>query len=168
MMASSAGIAPVLAYVAIGSNLSNPLEQVRLGIKAVAALTGCQMVKFSGLYSSPPMGGKDQSDYVNAVMAVETTFLPMQLLRELQAIEIRHGRVKAERWGARTLDLDLLLYGDERIEVPKLTVPHVGIAERAFVLYPLSEIAPHVTIPGKGKVSVLLQQCPRSGLDRIA
>ncbi len=167
-MASSAGVAPVVAYVAIGSNLSDPQEQVRLGIKAVAALAGCQMVKFSGLYGSSPMGRKEQPNYVNAVMAVETTFSPMQLLRELQAIEIRHGRVKVVRWGARTLDLDLLLYGDERIEVPELTVPHVGIAERAFVLYPLSEIAPHVTIPGKGKVSVLLQQCPRSGLDRIA
>jgi 2-amino-4-hydroxy-6-hydroxymethyldihydropteridine diphosphokinase len=167
-MASSAGVAPVVVYVAIGSNLSNPQEQVRLGIKAVAALAGCRMVKFSGLYGSPPMGRKDQPDYVNAVMAVETIFSPMQLLGELQAIEIRHGRVKVERWGARTLDLDLLLYGEERIEVPELTVPHVGIAERAFVLYPLSEIAPHVTIPGKGKVSVLLQQCPRSRLDRIA
>jgi 2-amino-4-hydroxy-6-hydroxymethyldihydropteridine diphosphokinase len=103
------------------------------------------------------MGPQDQPDYVNAVMAVETDLTPLELLRALQAIENQHGRVRiGARWGARTLDLDLLLYGDQLINHPDLTVPHSGITERAFVLYPLHEIAPQLIIPNKGKLVDLL------------
>ena len=113
------------------------------------------------------MGPQDQPDYVNAVMAVATTLAPLELLRGLQGIENNHGRIRGERWGARTLDLDILLYGDNIIALPDLTVPHSGLTERAFVLYPLYEIAPQLTIPNKGKLIDLLANCPLAGLKKL-
>ena len=113
------------------------------------------------------MGPQDQPDYVNAVMAVATDLSPIELLRALQVIENSHGRVRGERWGSRTLDLDILLYGDQIIALPDLTVPHIGLTERAFVLYPLYEIAPQLIIPNKGRLVDLLKNCPLAGLTRL-
>jgi 2-amino-4-hydroxy-6-hydroxymethyldihydropteridine diphosphokinase len=114
------------------------------------------------------MGPQDQPDYVNAVMAVETCLTPVDLLHCLQHIEKKHGRVRlGERWGARTLDLDVLIYGESILDLPELTVPHIGIAERSFVLYPLYEIAPQLLIPGKGIVADLIANCPLAGLERL-
>jgi 2-amino-4-hydroxy-6-hydroxymethyldihydropteridine diphosphokinase len=147
----------VIAYIGLGSNLEHPAEQIASARTAIAALVHVTEHAFSSLYHSPPMGPQDQPDYVNAVMAVETDLTPLELLRALQAIENQHGRVRiGARWGARTLDLDLLLYGDQLINHPDLTVPHSGITERAFVLYPLHEIAPQLIIPNKGKLVDLL------------
>ncbi len=155
------------AYIGLGSNLQNPIEQIHLARAAIAVLDHTKEQGFSGLYQSPPMGPQDQPDYVNAVMAVTTELSPIELLRALQTIENTHGRVRSERWGARTLDLDILLYGDQLIELPDLTVPHLGLTERAFVLYPLYEIAPELVIPSKGKLVDLLANCLLAGLKRL-
>jgi len=159
----------VIAYIGLGSNLENPAGQIQSAHAAIAGLAGVEELAFSSLYHSSPMGPQDQPDYVNAVMAVTTVLPAMDLLRNLQRIEHEHGRVrKGERWGARTLDLDLLVYGQQQIDLPELTVPHVGIAERAFVLYPLYEIAQELLVPGKGHIAELVKNCPLNGLKRLA
>jgi 2-amino-4-hydroxy-6-hydroxymethyldihydropteridine diphosphokinase len=161
-------MAPVIAYIGLGSNLATPVAQIKSARAAIASIEGVQELAFSSLYHSLPMGPRDQPDYVNAVMCVATGLLPMDLLRCLQNIENSQGRVrKAERWGARTLDLDILIYGDQEIDLPDLTVPHKGLAERSFVLYPLFEIAPHILVPGQGAIADLLAKCPLSGLKRM-
>lgn len=158
----------VIAYIGLGSNLQNPSNQIHSARNAIVTLSGVEEQGFSSLYRSTPMGPQDQPDYVNAVMAVATNLSPIELLRALQTIENSHGRVRGERWGARTLDLDILLYGEQVIELPDLTVPHTGLTERAFVLYPLYEIAPQLIIPHKGKLIDLLANCPLAGLTRLA
>ena len=158
-----------VAYIGLGSNLITPEAQIKAARLAINALDNVQESAFSSLYRSPPMGPQDQPDYVNAVMAVETDLSPMVLLRCLQKIELDQGRVrKDERWGARTLDLDILVYGEQIIDQPDLIVPHYGLAERAFVLYPLREIAPTLQIPGKGAIADLVSRCPLAGLERLA
>jgi 2-amino-4-hydroxy-6-hydroxymethyldihydropteridine diphosphokinase len=161
-------IAPVIVYIGLGSNLAEPVAQIKSARNAIASITGVQELAFSSLYRSLPMGPQDQPDYVNAVMCVATGLLPVDLLRCLQSIEQEHGRVrKGERWGARTLDLDVLIYGDQEIDLPDLTVPHKGLAERSFVLYPLFEIAPQLLVPGMGPIADLVVKCPLSGLRRL-
>lgn len=158
----------VIAFIGLGSNLADPVSQIKSARKACGNLPGVQELAFSGLYRSPPMGPQDQPDYVNAVMSVAAGLGAIELLRALQDIERNQGRVRiGERWGARTLDLDLLIYGDQQIDQPDLIVPHPGIAERAFVLYPLYEIAPELVVPGKGRVTDLIAKCPLNGLVRI-
>jgi len=159
----------VIVYIGLGSNLATPVAQIKEAKQAINALSGIQETAFSSLYRSPPMGPQDQPDYVNAVMAVETDLPALELLRCLQKIELDHGRVrKDERWGARTLDLDILLYGEQIINQPDLIVPHYGMAERAFVLYPLQEIAPAIQVPSLGDISILVEHCPLDGLVRLA
>lgn len=158
----------IIAYIGLGSNLADPMGQIKLARTACAALSGVQELAFSSLYHSPPMGGGNQPDYVNAVMAVATGLTAIGLLRALQGIEYDQGRVRTgERWGARTLDLDLLMYGDQQIEQTDLTIPHPGMADRAFVLYPLFEIAPELVVPGKGRIADLIAVCPLNGLKRM-
>jgi 2-amino-4-hydroxy-6-hydroxymethyldihydropteridine diphosphokinase len=153
------------AYIGLGSNLESPAAQIKSARMSILRLPSIEERAFSNLYASAPMGPQDQPEYVNAVMVIGTDLPPLELLYALQTIEKAHGRVRGnQRWGARTLDLDLLLYGDEQIDLPELTVPHPGIAERPFVLYLLLECAPDLVIPGKGKASELLTQCPRKGL----
>jgi 2-amino-4-hydroxy-6-hydroxymethyldihydropteridine diphosphokinase len=159
---------PVVAYIGLGGNLGDAAERLRSARRAIDAIAGVREVAFSSLYRSAPMGPADQPEYVNAVMAVATTLAPLELLRELQAVEAAFGRVRiGERWGPRTLDLDILLYGSEILSGERLTVPHYGLAEREFVLYPLQEIAPDLEIPGKGRLADLVRQCPRRGLSVI-
>ncbi len=145
----------VLAAIGLGSNLNDPAGQVRAALSALAALPESELVAASSLYRNPPMGPQDQPDYVNAVALLRTALEPLPLLAELQAIERRQGKRFLRHWGPRTIDLDLLLYGDRRIREPRLTVPHPGLHERAFVLYPLAEIAPDLMVPGKGRVKDL-------------
>jgi 2-amino-4-hydroxy-6-hydroxymethyldihydropteridine diphosphokinase len=158
-----------IAYIGLGSNLATPEAQINTARNAITDLPGVSEVAFSSLYRSPPMGPQDQPDYINAVMAIKTDLSAIELLRCLQQIELDHGRVrKDERWGARTLDLDILLYGQQIIDQPDLIVPHYGLAERAFVLYPLQEIAPELEVPGKGEMAELLASCPLDGLVRLS
>ena len=160
--------APVIAYIGLGSNLDEPVAQIKSARTAIVLMPDVQELAFSSLYHSSPMGPQDQPDYVNAVMCVATGLSPMDLLRCLQNIEQEHGRVrKGERWGARTLDLDVLIYGDQEIDLPDLNVPHKGLAERSFVLYPLFEIAPQLLVPGMGPIADLIAKCPLYGLRRL-
>jgi len=161
---------PATAYIGLGGNLDDSLALLASARHAIASLPGLRETAFSSFYRSAPMGPADQPDYVNAVMAVETALPPHDLLKDLQQIEQSHGRVRTGlRWGPRTLDLDILLYGEAQIQDETLTVPHAGLAGREFVLYPLAEIAPPgLDIPGKGKLADLLAACPLRGLLRIA
>jgi len=155
------------AYIGLGSNLGNPQIQVVSAQQELAKLPQTQLIAASSLYKSPPMGPQDQPDYINAVVGLETNLSPNDLLDHLQKIEQQHGRVKQRHWGERTLDLDILLYGQQQIEEEHLQVPHKGIAERAFVLYPLAEIAPELVIPKFGNIEKLLTLCPQDGLERL-
>jgi len=158
----------VIAYIGLGSNLENPSRQINSARLAIASLSPLKEEAFSSLYQSPPLDSSEQPDYVNAVMAVTTYLSPIDLLHTLQSIENNHGRIRlGKRWSARTLDLDVLLYGDLVINTPELTVPHIGLTQRAFVLQPLYEIAPQLTIPDKGKLVDLLANCPLTGLKRL-
>ncbi len=160
--------AVIRAYVGLGSNLDDPQAQLRRALQALTEIPQTQLVSHSGLYRSAPLGGFDQPDYLNAVAALDTQLSAPALLAELQAIEQRQGRLRgAQRWQARTLDLDLLLYGDMQLQDAELTVPHPGLPERAFVLYPLQEIAPDLVIPGLGELSALIAQCPRADLQYL-
>lgn len=154
----------VEAYIGLGSNLEDPVRQIESALVELGQMPFSQLLARSSLVFSKPLGAKSQPDYVNAVAKIETALNPDQLLARLQRIEHEHGRVRSERWGPRTLDLDLLLYGDQRIQQPHLTVPHPGMAQRAFVLVPLLEIEPRLQIPGLGSLSTLLRQLPKDAL----
>lgn len=157
-----------VAYIGLGSNLDDPLQQLRTAARELADLAGIRDTRLSPLYASHPVGPQDQPDYINAVMQVHTRLSPLDLLKQLQAIENRHGRLRSIRWGARTLDLDLLLYDNLLLNQPGLVVPHMELANRAFVLYPLADIAPaDLQIAGKGSLTGLLAACPADGLRRI-
>ena len=147
------------AYIGIGSNLDSPRNQVEQAISSIAQLDDCFLAAKSSLYRSAPMGSLDQPDYLNAVVAIMTVLTSRTLLEKLQEIERDQGRTRdGERWGPRTLDLDLLVHGNTVIAEPDLSVPHPGLAERNFVLLPFAEIAPHVVVPGLGRISELCQK----------
>ncbi len=156
-------------YIGLGSNLATPLAQLRQALKALAALPGTRLAATSSFYLSDPLGPPDQPRYVNAVAALDTDLAPLELLDALQAIEQAQGRVrKDERWGPRTLDLDILLYGERLIDEPRLTVPHYHLHARAFVLYPLAEIAsPTLQLADGRTLAALLEACPFAGLERL-
>ena len=159
----------VEACIGLGSNLDDPRQQVSTALKELRRLPYSQFKAESSLYRSGPMGPADQPDYVNAVAVVQTLLTPHALLDALLGIEQQHGRVRgATRWGPRTLDLDLLVYGDRLIEDARLRVPHPGIAERAFVVLPLSEVAPGLKVPGKGAIETLASQVERGGIQRLS
>jgi len=157
------------AYVGIGSNLDEPQRQVETTFPRLAGLPGTRLIARSSLYQSPPFGGIEQPDFVNAVAALLTTLAPGELLGELQALEQQAGRTRnGPRWGPRVLDLDLLVYAGRRFDEPGLVVPHPGIAERNFVLLPLGEIAPQLVIPGLGPVSGIPIDASESSISRIS
>ena len=150
----------IQAYIGLGSNLNDPVQQVQAALAALSDIPETRCVRHSSLYRSAPLGQADQPDYINAVAMLDTHLSARQLLTELQAMERIHGRVRgAERWGPRTLDLDMLLYGDMQLESEELTVPHPRLAERSFVLYPLCEIAPDLEIHALGGVQQLMAAC---------
>ncbi len=159
---------PARAYIGIGSNLGDPIRQVRRAFQALNGIlaTGCAVQ--SPLYRTVPVGGPPaQPDYINAVAALDTGLTPHQLLLALQTLELAQGRTRGVRWGARTLDLDLLLYDRLTSDDPWLTLPHPRLHERAFVLYPLHDIAPNLTIPGHGSLTELLACCPSHAIARL-
>lgn len=144
---------PVRAYVGLGGNVGVAEDTLRAAIRALDALPSTRLVRASRLYRTPAWGRVEQPDFVNAVAAIDTALAPRALLDSLLGIERAHGRerdAEARRWGPRTLDLDLLLYGDASIDESGLHVPHPHLHERAFVLVPLCEIAPEAVIPGHG------------------
>ncbi|MBS3786223.1 MAG: 2-amino-4-hydroxy-6-hydroxymethyldihydropteridine diphosphokinase [Gammaproteobacteria bacterium] len=152
-------------YIGIGSNLAEPVQQVKAGFNALAGLPQTTLLQTSRLYGNPPMGPVPQPDYVNAVAAIDTGYAPDVLLQALKAIENQAGRdLNGQRWGPRPLDLDILLYGDSQYRSDTLSIPHPGMPERAFVLYPLAEIAPELMIPGMGLLSDLIKKVDGSGM----
>lgn len=153
------------AYIGLGSNLADPAKQIQSAVKQVAATESSAITALSSLYFSRPMGPQDQPDYMNAVLALTTDLAPLALLDALQAIENKAGRVRKDnRWGPRILDLDILLYDQQVINTERLIVPHYGMKTREFVLLPLVEIAPSLTLPCGDKVSQLSQQIESNGL----
>ncbi|MDY0927367.1 2-amino-4-hydroxy-6-hydroxymethyldihydropteridine diphosphokinase [Pantoea trifolii] len=152
-------------YLALGSNLADPLHQVDAALAALDAIPHTTRIATSSLYRTPPYGPPDQPDYLNAVVELETTLEADALLDHTQRIELEHGRVrKAERWGPRTLDLDIMLFGNETISKPRLTVPHYDMHNRAFMLVPLLEIAPQLTLPNGQALSAILARLNRSAI----
>lgn len=158
----------VVVWIGLGSNLGDPAKQVNTAVASLDRLPQSRLLACSGLYRSAPMGPQDQPDYINAVAGVETALPAEVLLENLQSIEQAHARVRGEHWGPRTLDLDILLYGDEIIKTQRLTVPHPGIADRNFVLAPLAELAPQLSVPGLSTVQVLRDAVSNEGLERVA
>ena len=147
-----------VAYVGLGSNLDGPEKHVRQAMAQIQEIPEVAVTAMSSLYVSPPQGPQDQPDFVNAVARLETTLPANILLEYLQEIETKHGRIRERHWGPRTLDLDLLTYGDMTIEQEHLTVPHSQLSSRAFVLYPMMEIDGQLEIPGQGRVADLVLQ----------
>lgn len=151
------------AYVGIGSNLDSPASQVEQALTRLAAIPDTILTARSGLYRSAPVGPAGQPDFINAAAALLTRLSAPALLGQLQAIETAQGRVRnGERWGPRCLDLDLLVYSSHTMKTPDLELPHPRIAERNFVLLPLSEIAAHVVVPGLKSVQALAADVSRN------
>ena len=154
-------------YIGMGSNLAAPEQQLRNAIEALAQLPGTTVAGVSAFYQSDSLL-PGQPRYTNAVAALDSCLAPLELLDALQAIENDQGRERLERWGPRTLDLDILLYGDRLIDEPRLQVPHYQMHLRAFVLYPLAELAPAtLQLPDGRRLSDLLAACPFVGLERM-
>jgi len=156
-----------LAYIGLGSNLEDPLAQVTGAFVELAELPLTSLIARSSLYSSHAVG-PEQPDYINAVALLDTQLAPLALLDALQAIEQAHRRVRIQHWGPRTLDLDLLLYGDQIIEEERLNVPHPYLTQRSFVLYPLADITPNLHLPDGTPLADLLSRCPADGLLRLS
>lgn len=155
-------------YIGLGSNLAEPLRQLQGALKALAQLPHTVLAGCSSFYSSDPLGPPDQPRYVNAVAALDTTLEPLHLLDALQAIELDQGRErKDERWGPRTLDLDILVFGQRLLNEPRLQVPHYHMHARPFVLYPLAELAPTLQLADGRQLTDLLAACPFEGLERL-
>lgn len=157
-----------LAYVALGSNLGNPRQQLLDAMAALANLPGTRLLQRSRLYRTPPWGMLEQPPFINAAVELDTALSPHALLDAMLAIEQRAGRVRAERNGPRTLDLDLLHVDGVQLDDPQLTLPHPRMAERAFVLLPLHDIAPTLRLPGQATVAELLARLDLTGCERVA
>ncbi|HWQ39645.1 MAG TPA: 2-amino-4-hydroxy-6-hydroxymethyldihydropteridine diphosphokinase [Burkholderiales bacterium] len=157
----------VVAFIGIGANLDDPIGKVRIALNEIDRLPATRVVRRSSLYRTAPVGYNDQPEFINAVAEVLTELEPRQLLDMLLAIEARHGRVRGARNAPRTLDLDVLLFGDRILTEPELSVPHPRMHERAFVLVPLAEIAPHASIPGHGSAAELAARVARHGVTLV-
>lgn len=154
-------------YIGLGSNLADPAAQLRSALARMEEIPQTQVQGCSSFYASAPIGPGEQPDYVNAVACLETQLTAEMLLDALQAIESLHGRERTLRWGARTLDLDILLYGDETLNTVRLSVPHPRMAERNFVLEPLLELAPDLCMPDGTPLQSLLARCTPNRLHRL-
>jgi 2-amino-4-hydroxy-6-hydroxymethyldihydropteridine diphosphokinase len=154
-------------YIGLGSNLADPAEQLRSALKALARLPDSELVGVSSFYVSDSLL-PGQPRFTNAVAALDSSLTPLTLLDALQAIELDQGRERHERWGPRTLDLDILLFGDRVIDEPRLKVPHYHMQARPFVLYPLAELAPDLRLADGRELPLLLADCPFKGLERLS
>jgi len=156
------------ACIGLGSNLGDPVRQLESAMRELARLPDTRLAVRSSLYRSRPVGPQDQPEFVNAVVRLETALTAFTLLHHMQAIENKHDRQRGgQRWGPRTLDLDLLLYGDEVVDTEELQVPHPEMRRRGFVLQPLLEIAPDTVIPGSGAVRELIKGVDTTDLLRL-
>ena len=162
----------IIVYIGLGSNLggdhASPKQNIVSAIDALGGIQSTQMISVSSLYESKPVGPQDQGNYINAVVKLETNLDAIELLDNLQAIENAHGRERKQHWGPRTLDLDILLFGDHIIHDERLTIPHPEICHRSFVLVPLAEIEPECIIPEKGLVTDLVLKVDQTELKLIS
>ena len=156
------------AYIGLGSNLEQPADQLARAITALAALPATTLVAQSPFYASRPVGPQDQPDFVNGAVLLSTELDAHSLLDHLQAIEQAHGRERLRHWGPRTLDLDLLVFGNQSIQDARLTVPHAELANRDFVLQPLLDLTPDLLLPDGRTVRDLRLQCPDNNLRKLA
>jgi len=156
------------AFIALGSNLQDPVAQVTRACAKLAELPGTRLVRQSSLYRTTPVGYDDQPDFINAVAEIATVLEPPMLLQALQALESGFGRERSFANAPRVLDLDLLFYDDRVMRTPDLILPHPRMHERGFVLFPLAEIAPDLEIPGRGRVDRLLQHCLNQGVEKLS
>ena len=156
------------SYIGLGSNLDQPVDQLTEALVELSAQAHTQVIAQSSLYRSAPVGPQDQPDFVNAVALLETRLSPIELLDFLQSIEQAHQRKRIQHWGPRTLDLDILLFNNEVINQPRLSVPHPFMKERGFVLQPLFEIDPQCALPCGTSVDELIKQCDVSDLVRLS
>jgi len=156
------------AWLGLGSNLQQPVSQLKDALRRLGQLEGTEISEVSGFYRTPPWGDDQQDDFINAVVRIETDLGPVPLLHALQGIENEMGRQRSgRRWGPRLIDIDLLLYGDQQLHSEELELPHPRMHERAFVLIPLCELDKTVTIPGHDVAELLLQQLDCSGIFRL-
>ena len=155
------------AFIALGANLGDPVATIRAAFEALNELPESRLLACSELYRTAPVGMTGQPEFVNAAARIETTLAPEALLDALLAIEHRFGRIRAERNGPRTLDLDILLYDDLVIDTPRLTLPHPRLHLRAFVLYPLADLAPDLALPGRGTLAAWLPAVANQGICRL-
>ena len=160
-----------MAYIGLGSNLDHPPRQIRNAMHALDDLPRTRVVEDSGLFLSkpmvPPAGPITQPDYYNAVAKIETQLGAYELLEQLQQIERAQHRKRREHWGPRTIDLDILMFDDLQINSERLSLPHPGITQREFVLYPLRNIDDSLEIPGRGMLNDLIEHCPQNGLQYL-
>jgi 2-amino-4-hydroxy-6-hydroxymethyldihydropteridine diphosphokinase len=161
---------PEAVYIGLGANLDNPRRHVEHAAAALAGLPASRLEQVSRLFRTAPLGPADQPDYINAAARLVTRLPPRALLGALQAIERAHGRVRdGTRWGPRTLDLDILLFGSRHSAWTGLTLPHPEVHRRAFVLVPLAEVAPaELDVPGQGRLDALLAAVPKDGVEPLA
>jgi len=157
-----------VCYIGLGSNLNDPVYQVQRALGRLGEIPQTVINAYSDLFQSTPTGPQDQPDFINAVACISTSLEPVTLLAALKQIEQDFGRQPVEHWGPRVIDLDILLYGDQMIDTNTLKVPHPCIADRAFVVHPLSQIAPDLIVPGIGAVPVLLQQHTVEAVTKVA
>lgn len=156
--------APATVYLGLGSNLDNPPTQVRAAISLLDADPHIQVIQSSPFYSTKPVGPQDQPDFCNAVIKILTTYAPLELLDSLQQLEQRQGRVKKRHWGERVIDIDILLYDNLEFSSDRLTIPHKELIHRDFVLKPLMDIAPTLSLPSGALLRNLLANLPDSRL----
>ena len=162
----------VLVYIGLGSNLDDPKRQIKDALNSLRKLSltndGVEFSRVSSLYRSAPLGPQDQPDFINTVAELLVALDPLALLNRLQQLEQEQGRVEGRRWGERIIDLDIILYGDGIVESAMLTIPHIGIAKRAFVLLPLAEIVGgELDIPGVGTLTKLLEECDCGQVNKL-
>lgn len=155
------------AYIGLGANLDDPFATLQSAVRALQQSPGIRLVALSSLYRSAPLGPAGQPDYINAVAHLSTSLPPHELLAALHAIENQHGRTRDVRWGARTLDLDLLLYDNDEIHTSSLIVPHLELKNRNFVVIPLLEISPHLILPDDTVAAALPAANDHAGLARL-
>jgi len=154
-------------YIGLGSNLDNPELHVSKAIDDIKLINNCDFISSSSLYKTPPMGPQDQPDYINAIVKIQSGISALELLDELQALEQHHHRVRTVRWGARNLDLDIILYGTQEIDSIRLKIPHPGLYVRAFVLYPLLEIEPNLSLPNGATIAAQVESLGEQDIAKL-
>jgi 2-amino-4-hydroxy-6-hydroxymethyldihydropteridine diphosphokinase len=157
----------MIAYIGLGSNLNNPKEQIKNALIALNSQEDIEVIGLSSLYQSKPVDNSNQPDYLNAVAKVNTHLTALELLRVCQHIEEKQHRVREKKWGARTIDLDIIVYGMQVIASPELIVPHKEMMNRAFVLAPLAEVEPELKVPILGDIQMLLQEVDTSTITKV-